>query len=166
MPAANRVACFSDFSAASATPDTLLSLSVGGGTQPVAVAFDPPSVTDTQDRLFVAMTGQRSIHEYLFNATRTSLTFVRSIDVSSEVTGAQQMGDLVVAPVTENLILAHSSSGRILRVAQATGAITVVASGFSAPVGLAFDGADLLVVDESLSAVFRISPNPAAPGTF
>ena len=69
-----------------------------------------------------------------------------------------------MAANTENFLVTRNT-GQILRVTQG-GAVTTLASGFTDPVGLAFDGAGLLVVDASIEAVFRITPDPANPGVF
>ena len=97
-------------------------------------------------------------------AARTVLT--QGVDISvAGVVNAQQIGDLVLARGSENLLFTDRGGGEIIRVTQA-GAITTLASGFSEPLGLAFDGTSLFVVDRGLEVVFKISPNPASPGTF
>lgn len=165
LPASGRIDCHTGFSTAGVAPTVLLSFTTNlAGTNPVSLAIAPPSATNTADRLFVALGASRQIRELAFNGSRTALSFVRNIDLSAFV-GANQLGDVVVAPVTENLIVVHTSGGRILRVAQ-NGSVTVLASGFTRPTGLAFDGDSLVVTDEDLRAVFRIAPDPANPGTF
>lgn len=164
---ADRVQCFTDVSGLAANPSMSLNQGTGGGSRPVAVALDPPTVADPTDRLFVSLDGSGVLREYTFDDTaRSAVTFQRDIDLAPAGVGTGELGDVVVAPGTGNLIVAHRQGGRILRVQQSPLVITEIASGFNRPVGLAFDGASLLVVDEGEDAVFRITPDPASPGAF
>lgn len=165
--AQDRVECFTSLSDAAAAPVRILTEPLGASTRPVAIAIDPPSAADPEDRLFVALDQTRALREYTFDAaTRDSVTFQRDIDLGAAGVNPNELGDVVVAPVTENLIVAHRSGGRILRVQQSPLVISEIASGFNRPVGLAFDGDSLLVVDEAEDAVFRITPDPASPAQF
>lgn len=163
LTAAGRVQCFTNFSAAVATKAMPINLSIAG-TGPVAPVFDPPFGAATGDRLWVALGTTRQIRQFTFNAARTTLTLVSNIDVTATF-GANQMGDMVMATNTGNFLVSRTTTGQVVRVTQA-GAVSVVASGFTEPVGLAFDGASLLIVDRSLETVFRLTPDPANPGTF
>lgn len=71
--------------------------------------------------------------------------------------------DIVVTPsncAAQKLVFAEQSSGQLILVTNpVTGSVTntVIASGFTKPVGLVFeDSNNLLVTDESLNALFRI----------
>ncbi|MDP2340767.1 MAG: Ig-like domain-containing protein [Deltaproteobacteria bacterium] len=161
----NRLQCFDDFSLAGATPALVINLTTNlGSTRPIAVAFDPPAGADASDKLWVALNTTRVLRPFTFNAARTVLTQGADINVAS-VVAAQEMGDLLLAPGTENLLFTDRNDGDVIRVSQA-GAISTLASGFSDPIGLAFDGASLFVVDRGLEIVFKITPDPANPASF
>ncbi len=163
LTATGRIQCFTNFSAAVATKAMPINVAIAG-TGPVAPVFDPPSGADVGDRLWVALGTTRQIRQFIFNAGRTTLTLVSNIDLTGTF-GANQMGDMVMATNTGNFLVTRTTTGQVLRVTQA-GVVSVVASGFTEPVGLAFDGASLLIVDRSLETVFRVTPDPANPGTF
>lgn len=162
----DRVQCFTNTGVTGATITMPINIQ-NAGTRPVGIAFDPPSAADNVDRLFVAEGQARQIRELVFNGTRTTLASQRTINlnVTGGIANQNDIGDLEIAPGSENLIVTEMGRGRVLRVTQA-GVVSEIATGFSQPIGLAFDVGDLLVVDAALDTVFRISPDPASPGVF
>lgn len=157
---ADRVQCFTNFTAApSLSINQLIT-----GRRPIAVAFDPPSATNPTDVLWVALNaGGVALRPFTFNAARTTLTAGTDLNLSA-VFQAGDVGDVVVA-ASGNLIVSNQRTGVVFRVTRA-GVINEIARGFQTPRGLAFDGNSLLVVAEGDDAVFRVSPDPQAPGTF
>lgn len=157
----DRVQCFTNFDA---TPALTVNQQITGR-RPIALEFDPPSATSATDRLWVALNnGGVAVRPFDFNATRTTLTAGTDLSLAAQFQNGD-VGDLVVAP-SGNLIITNARTGVIVRVDRNSGALTEVARGFQNPRGLAFDGDVLYVVDSGDAAVFRISPDPAAPGVF
>ena len=157
---ADRVQCFTNFTA---TPSLTINQLIAGR-RPIAVAFDPPSANNPNDLLWVALNaGGVALRPFTFNAARTTLTAGTDINLSA-LFQAGDVGSVVVA-ASGNLIVSNQRTGVVFRVTRA-GVANEVASGFRTPRGLAFDGNSLLVVAEGDDAIFRVTPDPAAPGTF
>ncbi len=166
----DRIYCYGNLDAVPAAPTRLAELGTGGGSRPIALAIDGPDAGGDVDVLFAVFDQARLVRGFTFNAARTTLTAIGGGDVSlTAFAAANELGDIVVGPApAENLYVCHRSGGRVLKVDRSTvpPTVSVFADGFSAPVGLSFDGASLLVVDENDETVFRLSPEPSNPGSF
>jgi hypothetical protein len=172
--AQDHVYCYGNLDAVPAAAARRAEVELGNGLRPRGIAIDGPDAAGDADVLFAALDGNtRVVRPFAFNATRTTLAAVPGGDIAlgAFVTGANELGDLVVGPgPDENLYLAHRSRGRILKIDRRASppVVSVFAEGFASPTGLAFDRERqaLLVTDDDDRVVHRIVADPANPGSF
>jgi hypothetical protein len=161
--------CYGNLDADPAAPSRLAELELNG-LRPRGIAIDGPDTAGDADTLFVALDNNTHvIRPFTFNAGRTTLTAGTDIDISAFVNNNNALGDLVVGPApAENLYLADTAGGRVLKIdrSTATPTVSVFIDNLSEPVGLAVDGESLLVSDSNDRVLFRVVPDPSNPGAF